>query len=424
MLSAARRRAPILLGTAAAVVLWVLQFRDSRLGERGDLPVYAHVHRLVALGEVPYVDFRLEYPPGAAALFWAAGAPGADYAAAFSALMLACLVATLVCTVGAVRTLGLGRTAEWTAAALVALVPVLAGPIVHTRYDLALTALLAAAVWAVAADRWTTAWTLVGVAVVVKLVPLAVVPVLAVAQFRGRRPAEVVRSAVPGAVLVVAGVLPFAVASPSGAWQMVAYHLDRPLQIESLGASVLLAAHHLAGLGLVHVTGYGSDNLVGGAPDAVSAAGTLAGLVVVVGVLWAVRRAPAPDALARGRLAACGAAATLTGLVATGKVLSPQYLLWLVPLVVVAARPPWLGAAVLGAAMVLSGMVYPDRYRELTESFAGAPVALLVVRNALLVVLVVLVWPRGVRPDTEAASVAARTTAPPRRARLTGWTGR
>jgi len=59
--------------------------------------------------------------------------------------------------------------------------------------------------------------------------------------------------------------VPFVALSPHGMWASIARQLGRPLQIESLGSSVLLVAHHLFGLVLVPDWSHGSNNLVGGA---------------------------------------------------------------------------------------------------------------------------------------------------------------
>jgi hypothetical protein len=50
-----------------------------------------------------------------------------------------------------------------------------------------------------------------------------------------------------GAFVVVAAVcfVPFTILAPAGLEASVRFQLERPLQVESLGAAVLIAAHHL-----------------------------------------------------------------------------------------------------------------------------------------------------------------------------------
>jgi hypothetical protein len=90
--------------------------------------------------------------------------------------------------------------------------------------------------------------------------------------------------------------------------------------------------------------------------------------------------------------------AAVTGFVVTGKVLSPQYLLWLLPaaaagLVVAGDAYPrllrWCG--VLLAATALTQLVFPTLYRGLVfeDASSGWAVLVLAVRNVLLVWLFV-----------------------------------
>jgi hypothetical protein len=82
--------------------------------------------------------------------------------------------------------------------------------------------------------------------------------------------------------------------------------------------------------------------------------------------------------------------------VALGKVASPQFLIWLVPLVaLVGGRRGLAACALLAAALVLTQVWFPYRYWDLV--FELEPVAswLVPVRDLVLVALVaVLAWPR------------------------------
>jgi hypothetical protein len=80
------------------------------------------------------------------------------------------------------------------------------------------------------------------------------------------------------------------------------------------------------------------------------------------------------------------AAATVTAFAVLGRVLSPQYLLWLVPLVALLAPRLRAAAALLVAAMLLTRAIYPARYDALV-AFEATPIWLLVARDALLLAL-------------------------------------
>ncbi len=120
--------------------------------------------------------------------------------------------------------------------------------------------------------------------------------------------------------------LPFAVMGPGGLRFSYWVQLKRGLEVESLGGGILLV---LDRLGLHSVTlrdeAPGSRDAVGTLADAVAVVSSLAVVAAVLYVAWVYLRGR------RDRVLACAAA--VTAFVAFNKVLSPQYVAWLVPLV-------------------------------------------------------------------------------------------
>jgi hypothetical protein len=138
-------------------------------------------------------------------------------------------------------------------------------------------------------------------------------------------------------------------------------------------------------------SGHGSQNLAGSLPDALAAAQSLLQIAAVVS-LWVVfARGPAtPQRLARY------AAATTVAFVALGKVLSPQFLIWLVPLVPLAGRR--IATALLALALVLTQLWFPFRYWDLALHFDPRASWLVMARDVVLVgLLVTLVLPLRTR---------------------------
>jgi hypothetical protein len=73
-----------------------------------------------------------------------------------------------------------------------------------------------------------------------------------------------------------------------------------------------------------------------------------------------------------------------------GKVLSPQYLVWTLPLGALAlAWRRWALAGLVGAATLLTFVEFPARYFDLRDG-AGFPLAVVSVRDLLLVAVVAL----------------------------------
>ena len=260
-----------------------------------------------------------------------------------------------------------------------------------TRFDLWPTALLVLGLAAVLAERKRTGLGVLGLAAAAKIFPAVVVPPALVYVWRrhGRREALVCTAVFAGVLAIC--FLPFVRLSPGGVWDSLQRQADRPLQIESLGSSFLLVAHQL-GVWTVHLNlSHGSQNQGGSLANALAAIQSVLQAVVVIALWIAFARGPAaPERLVRYS-AACVAA-----FIAFGKVLSPQFLIWLIPLVpLVRGRRGLAASAVLAAALVLTQLWFPYRYWDLAlrqDAFASW---LVLARDLVLVALVaVLAIPR------------------------------
>ena len=326
-----------------------------------DWPTYKTYGDQMKAGAVPYRDFAVEYPPGALPAFVIPSLLGGSYATTFAWLMAACGVALVL-------VVALARPG---AAFLVALAPVLSGSLILSRFDLWPALLATAAVAALLSERHPLGWGLLGAAVAAKLWPLAFVPVALVWSHRRGR----VRSSLWGVGVAVAAFLPFVALAPGGLWSSLSGQLSRPLQIESLGAAFVTTFGRPA-----VVTSHGSQNVVG--HGAIAAALTIAQAVVLVALWVAFARGPETGE----RLTRYAAACTCT-FVAFDKVLSPQYLLWLIPLVpLVRGRRGMLACGLLVAALVLTQVWFPERYFDYALHFRLAGVVL--ARDLILVALV------------------------------------
>ena len=390
------RLLPWIMGIAA-VIVWVgpMQWINSAVGQISDIPVYQEAYRQMAGGALPYRDFDLEYPPLAALLFWFAGVLPAAYGTAFSFLMMLALVLTVVPVTLTARALGLSLARQVAAGGITAFIPVLLGGLVGTRFDLVLAALIAWILWAVVNDRMTTAWVLLAVAVLVKLVPLAFIPVLLIVHVRRHGGSDTLRSALMGLAVLVLVIVPLAVMAPSGLWDSVSYHLDRPLQLESTGSAYLMSMRLLADIPLAVDTSFGSQGLSGGAPDLMALLSTIALVILVLAIALTVLRLvgtqpPAADSA----VFVAGVAATSLALLVAGKVLSPQILVWIVPAaVLVQGRFGWAATVVTALSLLLTQLYFPGAYWDLV-ALQDPAMGLLVLRDAVLIVLLALVWPR------------------------------
>lgn len=377
------------IAASVGVLLFLGTFALLHIGPLGDFqiidtPVYQRYGDAIVGGAVPYRDFDLEYPPGALPAFIlpSLAAPD-DYRATFEILMAFCGAAAVALVVVTLAAVGASLSRMTAAAAFAGLAPLALGTVVLTRYDLWPALLTIAAIAALALGRGRLGTGVLALAVAAKVYPFVLLPIalVYVARRKGGREAAVCLGVF---VVVLAAILvPFAIIAPDGLATALERQTGRPLQVESLGASFLFAASQLSAYEPVVVSSYGSQNLTGSAAGALATLQTALQALAVVGlwVLFATRRGRREELFA-------AAAASAAAFVAFGKVLSPQYLIWLVPLVPLVAGGLGLAAAgLLLVAMVLTHLWFPSRYWDFVD-LAGGPAWLVLARDLVLVALV------------------------------------
>jgi uncharacterized membrane protein len=387
------RGALALLGVAVLVFVSLAGAMPSVWN--GTTPI-SDVHHYWVLGDrmeggaVPYRDFDVEYPPGALVAFLVPSLLTSgltDFGRAFGAGMVLFGIAGICACFIAMRRLGLHGWRIAAGLAPLTAAPLLLGPLVLERFDLYPMLLVTAALTAAVGGRDRLAAGLLGLAIAVKVYPVALVPLAVAWTWRRRGRREALLGLAICITVVVLVFLPFFVLAPGGVASSVGGQLDRPLQIESLGAAVLLAAHRVFGMGLGWHSSHGSDNLTG---TVAVVAAVVTSAAQVAALLWIWARF-ARSARQTERLLVDAAFAVLVVFVAFGKVLSPQFLLWLLPVAALATGRRGLAAlAGLAAACGVTRGWFPDRYRPLVHEFDELASWLVLVRDLLLVAVVVL----------------------------------
>jgi glycosyl transferase family 87 len=381
------------LALATLILAWVGLHRGFyRHSQIIDTPIYQRYGDAIANGRVPYRDFALEYPPAALPVFAVPSLLRSqhgdleNYRNWFEAEMLVCGGLLLAFMLSVLLRLEAGPLRMGAALAFSALAPLLLGSVVLSRFDLWPAALTVGALAAVLAGRDRLGSGVLGLAFAAKLYPAVLLPLVLAWVWRraGRREAAICLAAF--AAVALACFLPFLVLAPDGLWEALTRQTNRPLQIESLGAGVLLVAHIVGGLGITMRSGHGSQNLVGDLPDALAAIQTVLQLAALVGIWVWFARGPAD----RERLVRAWAA-SVCAFVALGKVLSPQFLIWLIPLVpLVRGRRGVAASSVLAAAFVITQLWFPFRYWRLALGFDELASWLVLARDLVLVALLAI----------------------------------
>jgi hypothetical protein len=376
--------------------------------EYRDVGLYGEYAQAFLDGHVPYRNFFVEYPPGAFAVFTPpALLPEDAYRHAFKLLMALVGLATILVAALILVRLGAGTRRLYGALLALALSPLALGPVSLNTYDLWPAFLVAAAVCALVYERPTLAFALLGLAFTAKVYPAALLPVFCLAV--GWR--RLARPILAFAAVVLAVVGPFALLGWDGLWQSAEAQSERALQIESLGGSFLLAAHRLGLYDAEVVRGSTlalSRDLAGSLPDTLAVATSIVQVAAVLLVAWLFARGVGgPERFV------AAAAATVACFVTFARFMSPQYLVWLVPLVPLVI-PPFgvVATAVLAAALVLAQLWF-FHYREV---FALEGIVwLVVVRDLLLVGLSAVLVAAVLRLRTKIPSSASTVSHAPLR---------
>ena len=414
-----RQRTVVAVASAAVgfVISWYLIHHGwYRLDRQWDTREYAkYANYIVGRGLFPYRDFSVEYPPLSLPIFilprLLAGNSFSGYMQVFELMMAACGVITAGLAALVLAAQRVSTRQLVCGVALIALSPVLLGAVLLSRYDLFPTMLTIAALAALYFNRKWSAFVLLGLGTAAKAFPIVILPVALMYVWRqeGRRAAMWCLALF--AVVVMVCFLPFLLVAPHGVWWAVHGQENRPLQLESIGAGLFLAAHQLFGVHLSYYFTHSSDNLDGHIPMAFAGLMSVVQLLALVAVWLLHARGPAT----RERVLTASAAAVCAFIV-FDRVLSPQYLIWLAPLVAVLRGRRGLAAvALLACAMSMTQIYYPMHFTPL-KSFVPLESWAVVGRDLLLVALfATLAWPdRGFAwpprlPGRRARAVANRT---------------
>ena len=365
----------------------------------GDLDVYAAYASRIAAGQIPYRDFPIEYPPLSLLAFLlprlATPLAGAGYPAGFVLLML--LLAAAIGVAAARTEVRLTGSSPGVSSFLVfAAGSILLAPVMLRRYDLLPAACTGLALLALLGGRSRASGWWLGLGVVAKLYPAVVVPIFC-AERLARRDGKGASALVQGGLLAGAlTVLPFALLFPPGLWRTWSYHVERGLQVESVAGGLVLLAARLGWTPVSIVEAFGADQVVNDWTPRIAGVLPVA-TALSVGLLTtlAYQRFRQDHAAGRdtGPAVVGYTMLVLLAFMLTSKVLSPQYLVWTLPLLPLLPRRR---ALCLLGAYGLTAVVFPWLYWSLV-SLEWPGVAGVNLRNGVLVLLAIALV-RDVRP--------------------------
>lgn len=345
-------------------------------------------------GQVPYRDFVFEYPILAFPLFWIPRLLTSDLATyrilfiaemwLFDAWTIILIAAQVARTEGADRVAGrLG----WYTLACLPLAPLLIG-----RFELAPMALgFAAAHWWFS-GRERLGGFVAGLGALMKVFPgLVALPALVAdaSQFRTRSP----RGSLAFLATCAAGAAIWLMLGGARVRESIEYQTGRGLEIESIYAGIAFLGGAIAGIEVPWTFDHKAYHIAGAWGRGLAPWALPIQALVLLLVAWRFWRSGMGDGVRY-------AGAAVLAFIIAGKVLSPQFLIWLLPFPMVLggatgnlARKIFL-LACFGTALIYPGPGFPMLLAHRVE---GA--LLLNVRNALLVWLLALLV-TGARVET------------------------
>jgi len=256
--------------------------------------------------------------------------------------------------------------------------------VAQIRYDLLPALLTLLCVIAAERKRWTAAYIALAFGVLLKLYPLLILPALFIAEQQAREcfyvpPRSLTLAALPRHIwstlcgvtrwywkncfiflIILLGVTGiFALFNFQGAVvSQLSYFVQRPIQVEATGSTLLWIANRL-GVSWQIVYTFGSLNIISGLANVVTRAETLLFGLGCLYVVWLQWRKQVDITQA--------AIALLLLFITTGKVFSPQYLIWLIPLLAYAGYCDTFWLLFWGAISLLTTFIYIFLYSRLAE---------------------------------------------------------
>jgi hypothetical protein len=337
---------------------------------------------------VPYQDFLVEYPPGffvlvlpIAALCGRMG----TFTLVFQSAMAIALSLALVFATRVVATTD-GRSRNRSIATWAALATLLLGVVSTHRYDASIALVLSLGAWALVTDRPVLLGLAAAAALALKGVPLIAFPPLAMVWLRERRTRDFALCVAAAVIAAAAVLIPMLWVAGPAVLETARYHAVRPVQIESTWGAMLGLIHAVRPALVTVERTFGSSNVTGRISTVFAAISTFTaglGLLAVYVITW---RSMAVECKLRRRLVALeGLMASLVIFIVGGKVCSPQYLVWILPLglALSLARDSGIALGVLLATFALTQLIYPVTYGAL-ESLRPWAACLVLGRNALL----------------------------------------
>jgi hypothetical protein len=357
-------------------------YADQILG--GDQHYFRYASRIVR-GELPYHNFFVEYPPFALVPFTL---PRLVSASPFVWERLYTWQILLWDLLGlgfiTWASLQLGRSLALTLG-MYTLGLVAIGPLITQRFDLVPAVLILMALTAYMDNRHKMAWGALTLSTLTKAYAAVIAPLFIIDLAMHFQPRQIAFGLALLSLIGLVILIAVTAFSPQTLMDFVTFHQQRGAEIESIYANLGLLAHIVTSAPLETSYEFMSVNASSPLVDRLvrySLPITVLGLLALCALYYKHWNQPRRH---RQMLVNYATGAILIFMVCN-KVLSPQYLIWLLPLIPLTGSPMAAFMFVLAAA--LTTVLYPMNFGDLS-AMAPWAVVTLTVRNVLLLALII-----------------------------------
>jgi uncharacterized membrane protein len=378
----------LICGAAIAAIIFLL-FQTLYHIQYSPVLVYMDYASNVIHGQIPYRDFSLEYPP-LALLFFIIPRLFTDQWQVFSMIYQGEVLIFALLGLWVIYKIAQRMGKEpWKLMAPYILGILVIGPILGQQYDIFPAVMTLLSLYYFWLGRHKTSWLWLALGVMTKLYPAVLIPLYLIIYWRNHQIRQAVTGIVTFGLACLIMLSPFLLTGPQNLISLVNYHSQRGIQIESLYGAFLLLADRL---GLTSVSlgfSYGSWNLSGPLADSFSRLYTyiqVVTLFVCYCFIWAQVKKGKSQFTRLGSYSLL----LIAVLLFTSKVFSPQYIIWLLPLMSLVFThwrlAIWTTFAVIG---IFTYLIFPVNYLNLLSLNTGI-IMILCLRDLLLIVLAAL----------------------------------
>ena len=376
-----------------AAIIFYTAFRLSGIDSEVGTLYFRYAESMVS-GNMPYSDFDAEYPPFAMLMILLPRLISWDsfsYQIAFGIVSYVFLLAGLYWTYGIAEryTEHPKRICD-----LYIIFTIILLDFVLDRYDIFPMVMMIGAMYLFSKEKYPAAWLILAIAAATKLYPALAIPFFIIWHLKRKESRNILVGL--GLCVAVAAVcmLPFAIKDMDTMFTFLTYHMDRGLQTEAPISGIFML---LDKLGLTEITyrfDYGSDNIYGSVPDAIAKVMMPLMALCIVALCcyhaYLTFRKGDDNALT----VIMFTLAALMAFMLISKVLSSQYLVWIIPFIalLVMACDTERGKRVFYvfvASVILTQLNLIVNYamRDAGEEFSTIGILILLARNILLFVL-------------------------------------